>query len=140
MKRNHVRAIKSQIRALLIILPDAFEDFLTSFKSSASASESSATNALQDLNIDEDGLSDEYDFMDDIADGNGRQTNRRTGKDRDPKEKYMEMLQRVADRHTSEVIIELDDLDAVGSPAIAEYWRRCSMLTFRNTVREESRR
>lgn len=140
MKRNHVRAIKSQIRALLIILPDAFEDFLTSFKSSASASESSATNALQDLNIDEDGLSDEYDFMDDIADGNGRQTNRRTGKDRDPKKKYMEMLQRVADRHTSEVIIELDDLDAVGSPAIAEYWRRRSMLTFRNTVREESRR
>ena len=99
---------------------DAFEDFLTSFKSSASASDSSATYALQDLNIDEDGISDEYDFMDDVADGTG-QSNGRTAKDRDPKKKYMEMLQRVADRHTSEVMIELDDLDAVCSPWVEEH-------------------
>ncbi|MCJ1301431.1 Mcm2-7 hexameric complex component [Hypocenomyce scalaris] len=91
---------------------DAFEDFLTSFKSSDSASEASATDALQDFNIDEDGLSDEYDFMDDVPDSHGRQSARRTRKDRDPKKKYMEMLQRVADRHRSEVMIELDDLDA----------------------------
>ncbi|SLM40032.1 dna replication licensing factor mcm7 [Lasallia pustulata] len=90
----------------------AFEDFLTSFKSSASASEASATNAFQELNIDEDGLSDEYDFMDDVVDDNKRQSNRTTAKDRHLKKKYMEMLQRVADRHTSEVTIELDDLDA----------------------------
>ena len=85
----------------------AFEDFLTSFKSSASATEASATDALQGLNIDEDRLSDEYDFMEDAVD-----TNR---KERDPKKKYMEMLQNVADRRLAEVCIELDDLDAVGT-------------------------
>lgn len=118
---------------MLIVHADAFEDFLTSFKSSASASEASATYALQDLNIDEDGLSDEYDFMEDVADGTGRQTNRRPGEDRDPKKKYMEMLQRVADRHTSEVMIELDDLDAVRKPSIARH--QWNMLTRGNTVR-----
>lgn len=92
----------------------AFEDFLASFKFSSSASEASATNALQDLNIDEDGLSDEYDFMDDAAEGaiNARRSGR-GGRDRDPKKKYMEVLQKVADRQTSEVCIELDDLDTV---------------------------
>ncbi|MCJ1485786.1 Mcm2-7 hexameric complex component [Schaereria dolodes] len=90
-----------------------FEEFLTSFKSSASASEASATNAFRDLIIDEDGLSDEYDFMDDVADGNGgTRSNQRRTNERNPKKKYMEMLQKVADRHTSEVVIELDDLDA----------------------------
>lgn len=114
---------------------DAFEDFLASFKSSASASESSATYALQDLNIDEDALGDEYDFMDDVADGNGRQSSRRTAKDRDPKKKYMEMLQNVADRHTSEVTIELDDLEAVCRPSIAR--RQHNTLTRGITVREK---
>ncbi|MCJ1233695.1 Mcm2-7 hexameric complex component [Varicellaria rhodocarpa] len=90
----------------------AFEDFLSHFKSSASASESSATNALQDLNIDEDGLSDEYDFMDDAADGTvAPRANRRGDSNRDPKVKYMEILQDVADRKVSEICIELDDLD-----------------------------
>ena len=91
----------------------AFEDFLTSFKSSASASEASATSALQGLNIEEDGLSDEYDFMDDAADGDGTRSNRRGGESRDPKKKYMETLQRVADRKETEICIELDDLDIV---------------------------
>lgn len=87
------------------------------------------------MNIDEDALSDEYDFMDDVADGNGRQSDRRTAKDRDPKKKYMEMLQKVADRHSSEVVIELDDLDAVSRPSIARYQR--DVLTRGNTVRKE---
>ena len=92
----------------------AFEDFLISFKSSASATEISATSALQDLNIDEDGLSDEYDFMDDAADGNGvTRSTQRSGRAKDPKKKYMEILQKVADRQSSEVCIELDDLDVV---------------------------
>ncbi|MCJ1406616.1 Mcm2-7 hexameric complex component [Ptychographa xylographoides] len=90
----------------------AFEDFLTSFKSSASASETSAANALQSLNIDEDGLSDDYDFMEDAADGTGdTRPDPRSGRDRNPKRKYMEILQRVADRQTAEICIELDDLD-----------------------------
>ena len=44
--------------------------------------------------------------MDDAVDDNRRA--------RDPKKKYMEMLQEVADRRLDEVCIELDDLDAVG--------------------------
>ncbi|MCJ1227513.1 Mcm2-7 hexameric complex component [Toensbergia leucococca] len=90
----------------------AFEDFLSSFKSSASASEASATDALLDLNIDEDALSDEYDFMDDVAQPNGNASTRRREKDRDPKKKYMEILQKVVDRQIDQVTIELDDLDS----------------------------
>lgn len=86
----------------------AFEDFLTSFKSS----ETSATTALENLNIEEDGLSEEYDFLEDADELNGAAApNRSRRRQRDPKQKYMEILQSVADRHTSEVCIELDDLD-----------------------------
>ncbi|KAI9747517.1 MAG: Mcm2-7 hexameric complex component [Lichina confinis] len=87
----------------------AFERFLTEFKSSSSTSAAAATSALQDLNIaDEDHLSDEYDFMDD-ADGAEATRRRRTRGD--PKTKYMETLQGVADRTVSEVLVELDDLE-----------------------------
>ncbi|KAI9674425.1 MAG: Mcm2-7 hexameric complex component [Caeruleum heppii] len=86
----------------------AFEDFLRSFKTSSSTSETAATNALQDLNIDEDHLSEEYDFMDD-ADGETRAGPRRH-KSRDPKLKYLDVLQNIADRNTSEIVIDLDDL------------------------------
>lgn len=68
---------------------------------------------MQDLNIDEDGLSDEYDFMDDVANDNAKRTTGRGEKGKDPKRKYMAILQDVADRYTSEVTIELDDLDTV---------------------------
>ncbi|KAI9751884.1 MAG: Mcm2-7 hexameric complex component [Candelina submexicana] len=89
----------------------AFEDFLQTFKSSSSATEASATNALQDLNIDEDDLSDEYDFMDDADGDTGTRARRTAEKTRDPKRKYMALLQDVADRYKSEITIELDDLD-----------------------------
>jgi DNA replication licensing factor MCM7 len=45
--------------------------------------------------------------MDDAA-GNSSRTRRR-----EPKKKYIEMLQKVADRQLTEVCIELDDLDTV---------------------------
>lgn len=89
--------------------PAAFEDFLRSYKSSTAQ----ATNALEDLHIEEDGLSDEYDFMDDVEDGAG-QGDRRADRGRSPKVKYMKILQDVADRASSQILIELDDLDAVG--------------------------
>ena len=95
------------------MLLEAFEDFLQNFKSSSSASESSATKALQDLNIDEDNLSDEYDFMDDVANGTCRRPAGQRDKGMDPKKKYMAILQDVADRYVSEITIELDDLDTV---------------------------
>ena len=101
---------------MLTVVVAAFEDFLTSFKSSELATEASATNALQSLNIDEDGLSDEYDFMEDAADAPGETRSDIKGqRDRDPKKKYMEILQNIADRQSSEICVELDDLDAVCS-------------------------
>jgi len=63
-------------------------------------------DALNRLNVDEDGLSDEYDFLDDAPTGAGREQ-----KEQLPKHKYMGVLQKVADREQQEIRIELDDLD-----------------------------
>ncbi|KAL1968521.1 hypothetical protein VTN77DRAFT_1731 [Rasamsonia byssochlamydoides] len=91
---------------------EAFKDFLKHFKSFESASEAAATEAIEDLHIDGDRTSDEYDFMDDAEDGEGAQTSGRTARRRrEPKHKYMQMLQEVADRERSHILIELDDLE-----------------------------
>ena len=73
--------------------------------------ELAATDAFQSLDIDGDGTSDEYDFMDDVA--GGKEARKRNAQYKEPKRKYIDMLQKVADRHISEVTIELDDLDNV---------------------------
>ena len=70
-------------------------------------------NALRDLNIDGDSTSDEYDFMDDVE-GPKDSAQRRNGF-REPRRKYMDLLQDVADRKTNEILIELDDIDNVRS-------------------------
>ncbi|KAL4871934.1 hypothetical protein BDV12DRAFT_13692 [Aspergillus spectabilis] len=88
---------------------DAFKDFLKHFKSFESASASAAAEAIEDLRIDEDGTSDEYDFMDD-ADESGAQSSGARRRNKEQKLKYMQMLQDVADRERSDVLIELDDL------------------------------
>ncbi|KAL4927634.1 DNA replication licensing factor MCM7 [Aspergillus undulatus] len=88
---------------------DAFKDFLKHFKSFESSSASAATEAIEDLHIDEDGTSDEYDFMDD-ADESGAQSRGGRRRNKEPKLKYMQMLQDVADRERSDVLIELDDI------------------------------
>ncbi|OJK03681.1 hypothetical protein ASPACDRAFT_21902 [Aspergillus aculeatus ATCC 16872] len=85
---------------------EGFKDFLKHFKSFESASESAATEAIEDLNLEEDGTSDEYDFMDDVEDGAQRPGRRR----REPKLKYMQLLQDVADRERTNILVELDDL------------------------------
>ena len=59
--------------------------------------------------------------MDDAYDGgNGRHgvQQRRVAATRSPKLKYMKMLQDVADRARSQILIDLDDLDAVSPPII----------------------
>jgi len=89
----------------------AFEDFLANFKSTASELDSAATNALEHLHLEEDGLSDEYDFMEDVD--NEKESQRRPRQYPEPKTKYMDMLQQVVDRKFSEVTIELDDLENV---------------------------
>jgi len=91
---------------------EAFRDFLENFKSSQSKSEEAAADAIDDLNLDEDRTSDEYDFMDDVAEDNDSRS-RRAGRSRPSKRKYISMLQEVADRERSSVLIELDDLEEV---------------------------
>jgi DNA replication licensing factor MCM7 len=97
---------------LLIIYLAAFEDFLQTFKTSP---QSALANALGDMNIDEDDFSDEYDFMDD--DDEEGQNSRRQARSqaKQPKLKYADLLQKVADRYEDEITIDLDDLAKVGT-------------------------
>ena len=85
---------------------EAFRDFLENFKSSESASEETATNAINGLHIDGDAT--------------------RSGRDdrsRRDKRKYISLLQDIADRVKSNILIELDDLDLV-SPFLP-FLRNC---------------
>jgi DNA replication licensing factor MCM7 len=66
---------------------------------------------MEDLNIDGDRTSDEYDFMDDVDD-EGAGTHGASRR-REPKLKYMQILQDIANREVSNIVIELDDLDVV---------------------------
>lgn len=90
----------------------AFEDFLTDYKSTTTDLDIPA-NALQELTIDGDNTSDEYDFMDDITAAKEKQ--RPIQQTKGPSKKYMDQLQEVVDRKRDEVLIELDDLDNVSS-------------------------
>ena len=85
---------------------EAFQDFLEKFETSKTSTESAA-EAIDGLHLDGDHTSDEYDFMDDVADEDRTQTRRR------PKRKYVDMLQEVADRERTNIVIELDDLKEV---------------------------
>lgn len=91
---------------------DAFKDFLNHFKTLQSSSEAAATEAMEELNIDGNRTSDEYDFMDDVNDEEGAETGR-TRRRREPKLKYMQILQDIANRDISNILIELDDLEVV---------------------------
>jgi DNA replication licensing factor MCM7 len=67
------------------------------------------------MNIDEDDFSDEYDFMDDDEDEEGQNARRKERTQaKQPKLKYAELLQKVADRYEEEITIDLDDLAKVG--------------------------
>lgn len=88
---------------------NGFKDFLKGFKTFQSSSEAAATEALEDLNIDDGQTSDEYDFMDDVDETNGANA-RGARRQREPKLKYMQILQDIANRDTSNILIELDDL------------------------------
>ncbi|KAF2200001.1 MCM-domain-containing protein [Delitschia confertaspora ATCC 74209] len=83
----------------------AFEDFLQNFKSSSTE----AAEQLEGLNLGADGISDEYDMMDESDDPvpNGK---RRNGNP-PSKQKYMQILQEVADREREDITIDLNDLE-----------------------------
>ncbi|KAL9610348.1 MAG: hypothetical protein Q9167_004946 [Letrouitia subvulpina] len=100
MRLNKVRETSTNTETAVDEITAAFQDFLTSYKSTE--------NALEDLNIDGDNTSDEYDFMDDVA---GRKDGQQSGQSGEIRTKYMDILQQVADRKVSEILIELDDLD-----------------------------
>lgn len=89
----------------LTTLTAALEDFLKTYKSSSTAAE----DGLEELNLDGDDDSEDYDFMDDVENGNGRTR----GRNQCSKVKYMKLLQQVADRKTAQITIELDDLEEV---------------------------
>ncbi|KAL3457372.1 MCM2/3/5 family-domain-containing protein [Aspergillus heterothallicus] len=113
---------------------DAFKDFLKHFKSSESASASAATEAIEDLHIDEDGTSDEYDFMDDVNES-GAQSRGTRRRNREQKLKYMQMLQDVADRERADILIELDDLVAYERTLPDEVDLKLAESVQRNTKR-----
>ncbi|KAI9744071.1 MAG: Mcm2-7 hexameric complex component [Claussenomyces sp. TS43310] len=84
---------------------NAFEEFLESYKTK----KTSAASALLGMDIDDDDLSDEYDFAD--SDDEGRRDRRITSQQhQQPHQKYMDILQNVANRLEDEITIDLDDL------------------------------
>ncbi|KAI4865151.1 DNA replication licensing factor mcm7 [Hypoxylon rubiginosum] len=84
----------------------AFENFLENFKTSPTQS---ITHAIGQINIDEDDLSDEYDFMDEDDDAHERRRREKVAA-KTPKHKYADIMQKLADRTADEVLIDLDDL------------------------------
>lgn len=87
----------------------ALEGFLTGFKTSP---EQALAHALGDINIDDDDLSDEYDFMDE-DEGAQRRRQQEKARKRLPQHKYRDMMQKLADRKIDEALIDLDDLATV---------------------------
>nr|UWK20598.1 DNA replication licensing factor [Trichoderma protrudens] len=84
----------------------AFESFLKDFKTSP---EHTLTTALGNITIDEDELSDDYDFMDEDEQARDRRQQERA-KRKTPQHKYSDMLQLLADRKIDEFAIDLDDI------------------------------
>jgi DNA replication licensing factor MCM7 len=102
---------------------EAFREFLQEFKSSQSTSEEAATEAIDGLHIDGDRTSDEYDFMDDSEENENRSGSRRDGGAQRDKRKYMALLQDIADRVKTNIVIELDDLDLVSKSGLFKHLR-----------------
>lgn len=69
---------------------------------------------MGDITIDEDDLSDEYDFMDEDDETGERRRHEKESR-RQPEHKYKQILQQLADRTIDEITIDLDDLAAVGA-------------------------
>ena len=88
---------------------------MLNYKVSASTNEDSAADALGNLNLDEDDISDDYDFMDDAEEQSSGRRGMSSSRNREPRRKYLEVLQKVADREVSEICIDLDDLAEVPS-------------------------
>ncbi|CAK7202363.1 DNA replication licensing factor MCM7 [Sporothrix eucalyptigena] len=84
----------------------AFKDFLHNYKTTP---EHAITHALGNINIDDDDLSDEYEFVDETDEAAERRAREKAAR-RAPQYKYRNLLQKLADRKVDEVTIDLDDL------------------------------
>ncbi|KAH8676092.1 DNA replication licensing factor mcm7 [Xylariales sp. PMI_506] len=84
----------------------AFENFLEKFKTSP---QETIAHAIGQISINEDDLSDEYDFMDEDDEAHERRRRQRATQ-KLPQYKYGDLMQKLADRTIDEVVIELDDL------------------------------
>lgn len=67
---------------------------------------------MGNVTIDEDDLSDEYDFMDE-DDETGEHRRQQKEQRRSPQHKYKQFLQELANRTADEIVIDLDDLATV---------------------------
>lgn len=67
---------------------------------------------MGDITIDDDDLSDGYDFMDEDDESGDRRRQEKANK-RIPQYKYKHLLQQLADRTIDEITIDLDDLYTV---------------------------
>ena len=72
------------------------------------------TSALNNISIDDDDISDEYDFMDEDDGANERRA-REKARSRLPQYKYKNILQDLADRKIDQILIDLDDLASVSA-------------------------
>lgn len=86
-----------------------FKTFLQDFKASPA---DSITHALGGMNIEEEDLDDEYDFMDDDNEDEDRRRQERANRKK-PYHKYKDLMQQLANRDIDEVLIELDDIAQV---------------------------
>jgi DNA replication licensing factor MCM7 len=82
---------------------------LTEFKTTP---EQTIATALGNVTIDEDELSDDYDFMDD-DDGAAEERQRQRQQKRVPQYKYKEALRQLANRQIDTITVDLDDLQTV---------------------------
>lgn len=89
---------------------------------------------MGNVTIDEDDLSDEYDFMDE-DDETGERRRQQKEQRRSPQYKYKLALQELANRTSEEVVIDLDDLATVWIHPLKR-----KLLTDRSTVGEGQRR
>lgn len=76
------------------------------------------------MNIDEDDLSDDYDFMDDDDEEGHNTRSRRNAPTKQSKLKYADLLQKIADRYEDEITIDLDDLVEVCVDVFPPFTRR----------------
>ena len=86
---------------------EGFEEFLTQFKCSP---EQAITDGLGKINIDEDDLSDNDDLMNEDDGARARRRRERSV----PQHKYKKLLQKLANREITDLVIDLDDLESVG--------------------------